>query len=176
MTDEEVIERIRLLLGGISEEELPDAVIQMFLYKWEVSMDVANHPERWPLVIYNTVLDCVRWLIFQEVQSGASSVTERLEKIGDETISVKGGSTFQSWQDMLDWLLANPEYIDPSLAFNASLVIIGGVRKDEFFRVKNSPNSYNGFMEQGVYPTKAIPLQSRWGNTCGRRISPWQVR
>lgn len=176
MTDEEIVLRIRQILGGISEEDLPDATILFFLNKWELSLQTATYPDRFPVAIYNTVLDCVRWLIFQEVQSGASSITERLEKIGDETISQKGGSTFKSWQDMLDWLLDNPDYVDPSLAFNASLVIIGGVRKDEFFRVKNSPNSHNGFMEQGVYPTKAIPLQSRWGNTCGRRISPWQVR
>jgi hypothetical protein len=175
MTEQEIIERIRLILGGISEEDLPDAVIQMFLQKWELVLDVENHPERWPLVIYNTVLDCVRWLILQEVQSGASSVTERLEKIGDETISIKGGSTFKSWQDMLDWLLANPEYIDPSLAFNASLIIIGGVRQDEYHRVKCNPNSYNGFMEQGVYATPAIPTRSDTG-IARRRVSPWQVR
>ena len=175
MTDQEIIDRIRMLLGGITQEDLPDATILFLLQKWKVVYDVVNHPEFWPLIVYNTTLDCIRWLIFQEVQSGASSITERLEKIGDETISQKGGSTFKSWQDMLDWLLLNPEYIDPSLAFNASLVIIGGVRKDEFFRVKNSPNSVNGFMEQGVFPTPAIPCRSTW-NTIGVRRSPWQLR
>ena len=74
----------------------------------------------------------------------------------------------------MDWLELNPDYIDPSLAFNSSLVIIGGVRKDEFMRVKNNPNSYNGFMEQGVYPSRAIPRDSRWGSST-TRTSPWMV-
>lgn len=173
MTDQEIIDRIRLILGGVSPEDLPDAVIMMFLEKWKYSMNVQEYPDRWPLVIYNTTLDCVRWLILQEVQSGESSITERTEKIGDETISIKGGSTFKSWKDMLDWLLANPEYIDPSLAFNASLIIIGGVRQDEFARVKRDKNSYNGFMEQGVMYNPAIPTTSDCNR--GRRRSPWQV-
>ncbi|URC22656.1 hypothetical protein KASHIRA_00620 [Serratia phage vB_SmaM-Kashira] len=176
MTDQEIIDRIRLILGGVSPEDLPDAVIQMFLEKWKYSLNVTEYPDRWPLVIYNTTLDCVRWLILQEVQSGESSITERTEKIGDETISIKGGSTFKSWKDMLDWLLANPEYIDPSLAFNAGLIIIGGVRQDEFARVKQGPNSYNGFMEQGVFATPAIPTRSECGSVGRRRRSPWMVR
>lgn len=171
MTDQEVIDRIRLILGNIPPEELPDAVIQMFLDKWKYSLQVDKFPDRWPLVVYNTTVDCVRWLIVQEVSSGAASITERMEKVGDETISIKGGSTWRTWKDFLDWLLENPDFIDPSLAFNASLVIIGGVRKDEFCRVKNDPNSYNGFMEQGVYETPAIP--KRAGISPGARRSPW---
>lgn len=170
MTEQEIIDNIRLLFGNIDPEDLPDAVIKMFLNKWEYSLDVANHPDRMPLVIYNTVLDCVRWLIVQEVSSGSASVTERLEKIGDETISIKGGSTWATWKDFLDWLLANPEYVDPSLAFNSSLVIIGGVRKDEVYRVKDNPNSFNGYMEQGVYPIRDIPTESSSNRL---RRSPW---
>lgn len=173
MTDDEIIALVRQFLGNISQEELPDNIILFFFNKWKVTYDLDNHPERYPLAIYNTVIDCVRWLIVQEVSSGASSVTERFEKIGDETISVKGGSTYKSWQDFLDWLLDNPDYIIPDAGFNSSLVIIGGVRKDEFFRVKNNPNSYNGFMEQGVFPSKAIPKRARWGS-CNTR-NPWLV-
>lgn len=172
MTDEQIIELVRQFLGGLPEEELPDSMILFFWNKWAIYYDVANHPERGPTALYNTVVDCVRWLIVQEVANGNSSVTERFEKIGDETISVKGGSTWKSWQDFLDWLLLNPDYIDPSLPFNASLVIIGGVRKDRFFAAKNNPNSINGFMEQGVYPSCGIPRDASWG-PIGRRRSPW---
>lgn len=174
MTNEQILELVRNLLGGLTEEEMPDNMIIFFWMKWSLTYDLPNHHDKIPLAIYNTVVDCVRWLIIQEVASGNSSVTERLEKIGDETISVKGGSSLKSWQDFLDWLELHPDYIDPSLAFNASLVIIGGVRKNEFFRVKNDCNSFNGFMEQGVYPTKAIPRNSRWNSPMGGiRRSPW---
>lgn len=174
--EERVIELVRAFLGNISSEELPDQTILLFWNKWAISFDLEKYPDRFGLALYNTVIDCVRWLIVQEVSSGNSSVRERMEKIGDETISIKGGSSWESWKDFLDWLLLNPDYIDPSLSQNASLIIIGGVRKDEFFRVKNNPNSYNGFMEQGVYPTKAIPTRSRWNatETCGRK-NPWVV-
>lgn len=176
MTDQQIIEIVRNLLGGLLVEEMPDAMILFFWTKWSLTYDLARHPEKMPIALYNTVVDCVRWLIVQEVASGNSSVTERLEKIGDETISVKGGSSWQSWKDFLDWLELNPDYIDPSLSFNSSLVIIGGVRKNEFFRVKNNPNSYNGFMEQGVYPSKGIPRDSAWPCSPGVRRSPWMVQ
>lgn len=172
MTNEEFIALVRSFLGNITEEELPDGIITMFYNKWSLSFQLDKFPDRFSLVLYNTVLDCVRWLIVQEVSSGASSVTERFEKVGDETISVKGGSTWSSWKDFLAWLLENPEYIDPSLAFNASLVVIGGVRKDRFFAAKNNRNTVNGFMEQGVYPTPGIPRKSSWNCHDGRR-SPW---
>lgn len=175
MTDQQVIEIVRMLLGGITTEEISDATIIFFWTKWKLTYDLDNNPDKIPLALYNTVVDCVRWLIVQEVSSGASSIRERFEKIGDETISIKGGSSWESWKDFLDWLELNPDYVDPSLGFNNSLVIIGGVRKDEFFRVKNDPNSYNGFMEQGVFPTPAIPRKSAWPCT-GARRSPWMVR
>lgn len=152
MTDEQIIAHIRMLLGNIDQETLPDAVIQQFLDVWKYSMDLEHHPERLSLVIYNTMIACVRWLIVQEVSSGAASIRERFEKIGDETISIKGGSTWETWKDFLEWLEANPEYVDPSINNVKGLVIIGGVRNDEFCRVKTDSNSRNGYMEQGIFP------------------------
>lgn len=173
MPIEDFIKIVRALLGNITEEELPDAIIKMFYYKWKESL-CGGKELSFSLVLYYTVMDCVRWLMAQEISSGASSIRERFEKIGDETISIKGGSSLDSWKDFLDFLEKNPEYVDPCLAVNSSLVIIGGVRKDEFFRVKNNPNSYNGFMEQGVAPTRAVPRQSRWSSgQTGIRRSPW---
>lgn len=168
MTDEQIIARIRLLLGNIDDESLPDAVIQVFLDTWKFSLDVANHPERMPVVVYNTLIACVRWLIAQEIASGAAGISERLEKIGDETISIKGGSTWASWKDFLDWLLLNPDYVDPSINNVSGLVIIGGTRRDEFCRVKNDPNSRNGYAEQGIFPRCNT-------GACGGRRSPFTV-
>lgn len=110
MTEEELIAHIRALLGNVGEDVLPDSIITMFIMKWTIALDLEKYPERFNLMVYNTVVDCLRWLIFQEVSSGNASITERFEKIGDETISIKGGSAFKNWQDLLDWLLLNPEY------------------------------------------------------------------
>lgn len=156
MTDQEIIDYIRLMLGSISPEILPDQVIETFLMMEKVRQDYANHPERLPIIIYNTTVSCVRWLIMQEISSGESSITERMEKIGDETIQVKGGSTYQSWRDFLDWLIANPDYIDPSLNAVGKLVIVGGVRQDEFDRVKFNPNSKNLYDVGGIIPQTGV--------------------
>lgn len=161
MTDQQIIDYIRLLLGSISPEALPDLIIETFLAMEKIRQDFDNHPERLPLVIYNTLVSSVRWLIMQEVSSGESSITERMEKIGDETIQIKGGSSYQSWKDFLDWLLANPEYVDPSLSGVGKLVIVGGVRRDEFDRVKMDPNSKSLYDVSGIIPQTGIPAIPR---------------
>lgn len=157
MTDQEIIDRIRLLLGSISEEVIPDTVIETFLLMEKVRQDYPAKPERLPIVIYNTMISCVRWLIMQEIASGEASITERLEKIGDETIQVKGGSTYKNWKDFLEWLEANPDYVDPSLNAVSSLVIVGGVREKEFWRVKGDKGSRGPFDVGGIIPHAGMP-------------------
>lgn len=157
MTDQEIIDRIRLLLGSVSEEVLPDSVIETFLLMEKARQDYPAKPERLPLVIYNTMVSCVNWLILQEISSGEASITERLEKIGDETIQVKGGSSYKNWKDFLEWLLANPDYVDPSLNAVSSLVIVGGVRQNEYWRVKGNPNSRGPYDVGGIIPHSGDP-------------------
>ena len=160
MTDQEIVDYIRLLLGSISPEALPDEVIMAFL---EMEKKRANWPnpsstpcDMWR-VVYNTMVDVLRWLILQEINSGEASITERLEKIGDETIQVKGGSSYQNWKDFLDWLLQNPDYVNSCLNGVSGLVIVGGVRQDEFWRVKNNPNSRSPFDVSGIVPQTGVP-------------------
>lgn len=160
MTDQEIIAYIRLLLGSIPPEVLPDETILAFLAIEKVKANWPNPNsttcDMWR-VIYNTLVDVVRWLILQEVNSGEASITERLEKIGDETIQVKGGSTYQNWKDFLDWLQANPDYVNDCLSAVSSLVIIGGVRQDEFWRVKCDRNSRGPFDVGGIIPQTGVP-------------------
>ncbi len=106
-------------------------------------------------VVYNTLVDVVRWLILQEVNSGEASITDRPEKIGDETIR-EGGSTYQNWKDF-DWLQANPDYVNGCLSAVSSLVIVGGVRQDEHWRVKANPNSRGPFDVAGIVPQTGVP-------------------
>lgn len=174
MTDQEIIDRIRILLGLIPVEALPDMVIEMYLGIWKAHFDYINHPERLPLIIYNTLVSCVRWLIVQEVASGESSVTDRLEKIGDETIQVKGGSSYKDWQDFLDWLLLNPTYVDPTLNSVSGMIIIGGTRRDEVARVENHPNSYDTYSVKGILP-RCDP-RGRSGPYGRGYPSPFQLR
>lgn len=173
MTDAEVVQLVRNFLGGLTEDEMPDSMILFFYNKWKVCYDLENRPDQFSIILYNTVLDCVRWLIVQEVSSGASAIRERFEKVGDETISVKYGSNSGNWQDFLDWLTEHPEYIDPCLKDNAvgsglGLIIIGGTRKGEFARVKRNRDSFNGFMEPGIFPAAGT-------RTGVKKRNPWMV-
>ncbi|UZZ63919.1 hypothetical protein A71_113 [Escherichia phage A7_1] len=173
MTDEEVVQLVRNFLGGLTEDEMPDSMILFFYNKWKVCYDLENRPDQFSIILYNTVLDCVRWLLVQSVSSGASGIRERFEKVGDETISVKYGDSSGNWQNFLDYLLEHPEYIDPCLkeanGNGSGLVIIGGVRRNEVNRVRRNPNSHNGFMEQGIYPAPGT-------RSSVRKRNPWMVK
>ncbi len=160
MTDQQILEYIRLLLGSISPEILPDEIILAFLSIEKMRAqynEITSTKCDLARIIYNTLVSCVRWLIMKEVADGEASITERMEKIGDETIQVKGGSSYQNWKDFLDWLLANPDFVDPCLNAVSSLVIVGGVRNEEFWRVKNNPNSRGPFDVGGIVPQTGIP-------------------
>lgn len=151
-TQEELIHRIRMLLGNVSEGVLPDDVIEMFLETWKTYYNSPADPSKLPLVIYNTVVSCLEWLLINDVTSGNSSLSERLEKIGDETISIKqqnASQNFKNWQNMLDYILENPQYVDPTLS-GTGRVIVGGVRRDQSCAIKRNRNGLNGYDVTGM--------------------------
>ena len=149
MTHEERIAYIRVILGDISEQLLPDATIELFLSRWELQFDVDNKPQNEPLVLWNTTVSCLQYLISKTVSSGNIG-TSRTEKIGQEQISVTGGSQLQAWKDLLQYITENPDFIDPSLGGFDNLIIIGGVRKDKFEEVRKNPNSKGAYSVDGV--------------------------
>lgn len=158
MTHEERIAYIRVILGDISEQLLPTATIDLFLSRWELQFDVDNKPENEPLVLWNTTISCLQYLISKTVSSGNIG-TSRTEKIGQEQISVTGGSQLQAWKDLLQYITENPDFIDPSLGGFDNLIIIGGVRKDKFEEVRKDPNSKGAYSVDGV-----VDYTSRYRN------------
>jgi hypothetical protein len=158
MTHEERIAYIRVILGDISEQLLPTATIDLFLSRWELQFDVDNKPENEPLVLWNTTVSCLQYLISKTVSSGNIG-TSRTEKIGQEQISVTGGSQLQAWKDLLQYITENPDFIDPSLGGFDNLIIIGGVRKDKFEEVRKDPNSKGAYSVDGI-----VDYTSRYRN------------
>ena len=158
MTHEERIAYIRVILGDISEQLLPTATIDLFLSRWELQFDVDNKPENEPLVLWNTTVSCLQYLISKTVSSGNIG-TSRTEKTGQEQISVTGGSQLQAWKDLLQYVTENPDFIDPSLGGFDNLIIIGGVRKDKFEEVRKDPNSKGAYSVDGV-----VDYTSRYRN------------
>lgn len=153
---------VRILLGNVSKEVLPPETLALFVEMAAMRHDLENHPERLPNVKYDAMVQAVRWLMVQEVASGESSISSRMEKIGDESVEVRiGQTTWQGWRDFLDWLVANPDYVDSELDSCGRLVIIGGVHEDEFQRVKRHKNSVCGFDVSGITPMSGLPGQPK---------------
>ncbi|EFM7019273.1 hypothetical protein BAU67_001840 [Escherichia coli] len=159
--DKPLIDMMRLLLGNIDEETLPDEVIKTFLDMEKLKLNYPEDKSKLPLLKYNVLIQLVRWLMMQEVSSGNASISSRLEKIGDETIEIRGGSSYAQWAQFLDWLLAHPDYVDSDLDAYGRMVIIGGVRVDEYNRVKMNKNSNGPFDVQGITPMSGLKDQPR---------------
>jgi hypothetical protein len=140
VTQEEVVSYIRIILGGISVQTLPDEVIILFYNRWSLYFDLQNNPEKLPLVLWNTCVSCLEWLLASSSANGGYS-TERTEKIGQEQITVKGGSQLQAWKDLLKYITENPEYIDPSLSSRGLSIIVGGVRQSIVDEIRKNPDS-----------------------------------
>ena len=144
MTQAEQIAYIRIILGDISASTLPDATITLFLNRWSTAFNYPDDATKEWYVIYNTCCDCLRWLIAKTNATAGSSATKRREKRGQEEIEItfsEGATLSQGYQDLLDYIEANPDYIDPSLKRNVSALVIGGVSQEEYSRVKSDPDS-----------------------------------
>ena len=144
MTQAEQIAYIRIILGDISASTLPDATITLFLNRWCTAFNYPDDPTKEWYVIYNTCCDCLRWLIAKTNATAGSSATKRREKRGQEEIEVtfsEGSTLSQGYQDLLDYIEATPDYINPSLKRNVNALVIGGVSQEEYSRVKSDPDS-----------------------------------
>ena len=144
MTQAEQIAYIRIILGDLSTATLPDATITLFLNRWCTAFNYPDDQTKEWYVIYNTCCDCLRWLIAKTNATAGSSATKRREKRGQEEIEVtfaEGSTLSQGYQYLLDYIEANPGYIDPSLKRNVSALVIGGVSQEEYSRVKSDPDS-----------------------------------
>lgn len=151
MTDQEIIDRVRLLLGGVLPSVIPDEVIDTFLQMWKISFNYPNDESKIYLVIYNTLVSSARWLVAKDISSGESTVTRRREKINQEEIEVEySTNSISSWQDFLDYLEANPNYVDPTLDTVRGLILIGGVRQDAYHAIKHDSNSKDTYSSGSV--------------------------
>ncbi|ELI6405363.1 hypothetical protein [Aeromonas salmonicida] len=128
--------KIRILLGGVSQQQLPDNVLDLMISRYETEEAIAY---------FNICVSCLQWLIASTTASGDVS-TSRSEKVGDITIFKGGGvSQLQAWKDLLKYIYKNPDYIDPTLSALKYLCVIGGVRKDMYQEVLHDPNSIGPF-------------------------------
>ncbi|MFQ1992437.1 hypothetical protein ACK36C_03725 [Aeromonas veronii] len=131
--------KIRILLGNVSQQQLPDAVIDFMIDRYLSIEDEA-------LQYFKVVVSCLEWLIANATAQG-NIHTSCSEKVGDVKVSISGGtSQVQALKDLLKYIYKNPNYIDPTLSGLKYLCVIGGTRKDRYKEVLNDPNGLGPYL------------------------------
>lgn len=131
--------KIRVLLGNVSQEQLPDIIIDLMINRYSSIDDEA-------LQYFKVAVSCLEWLIANAITQG-NIHTSRSDKVGDVTVSMGGGiSQVQAWKDLLKYIYKNPDYISPTLSGFKYLCVIGGTRKDRYREVLNDPNSLGPYL------------------------------
>ncbi|HDO1310914.1 hypothetical protein ACE1B4_11250 [Aeromonas veronii] len=131
--------KIRVLLGNVPPEQLPDIVIDLMINRYSGIDDEA-------LQDFKVVVSCLEWLIANATAQGLIN-TSRSEKVGDVSVSMGGGiSQVRAWKDLLKHIYKNPNYIDPTLSGLKYLCVIGGTRKDRYKEVLNEPNGLGPYL------------------------------
>lgn len=152
MTTAEQIAYIRVILGGMPTSTAPDEVITLFLNKWSTYYDLSNNADKEWLVIYNATVDTLRWLIAKAGVTAGSNASSIREKRGQEEKEIRyseGASVLQGYQDLLDYLLKNPDYISPTLSVGFNALVVGGVSQEEYDRVRSDSDSLHDTLEIG---------------------------
>ena len=182
MTSAEINTYIRTVLE-LSTSKLSDTKLNLFINKWITYYDNAiTEANQW-FITYNSTIDALRAITIaaaiSTTASGASgSVTQRLEQRGSEKIQVyysDSTTTVSSYQELLDLLLENPDYIHPSLKSSSLNIFVGGVSQQETSTVKQDSDSRSsalgiGWMfddeynTTGTSPSPSIYPKNKFGS------------
>lgn len=137
MTDEEIVDYIRLRLGGIDTLILSDSTILTLLYARQSQF------EDEATVIYYTILDCLDYLIAFYTNQGSYSRLMQME--GSVMVDQQGVDYIGAWKQFRREFIRSPNIPGYSKVVGLP-VFIGGVSKTEVKRVKdNLDSNYQGY-------------------------------
>lgn len=153
LTTQEKVDYIRLFLPDTVL--IPDQIINLFVVRWETQM--ASTPDNDYIVIYNAMVDTLNWVILQLSTQAISGRHYEME--GQLQIDRTDSDPSTGYRKFLDYLLANPNIVDPSLTKSTfNNIIVGGVSQEEVARVKNDPDSRgNGYSLGEFYSDEFCP-------------------
>ncbi|MFL9592814.1 hypothetical protein ACKC5O_12535 [Aeromonas schubertii] len=138
-------DEIRMLLGNVTPQQLPDVVMDLMINRH-------SNIEEQALQDFKVVVSCLEWLIANSTTQGLIN-TSRSEKVGDVSVSMGGGiSQVQAWKDLLKFIYKNPDYIDPTLSTLKYLCVIGGTRKDRYKEVLDDHNGLGPYLTTAPAP------------------------
>lgn len=141
MTDEEKLNYLKMFLP--SATTATDLIISFFITRW-TSYYSDNSGGTDYRIVYEALVDVVRWQILQEKANTVKGMM--LEKEGGVTYQTSNYDTSFGWQQFLTYLLENPAIVDTTLNNGGrfSFIKVGGVYRDEQRQLDQDPNNLDG--------------------------------
>ena len=144
---EELVAKIRVAMGILSEDILPTSVITHFITEW-----LTVYPDNLCLALYNATVSCYEWLINSSAASDASEGVVKREKEANVEVEMferRVGENTQLWIDALSRFEENPSLMFPACRdqlnkVTTGRVIVGGVREDKIRDINCDRNIRTG--------------------------------
>lgn len=145
MTEQEIIDRVRFLLGGIPDSVLPDATISFITTTCNKPTDCE--------IVYCVLLESLLYLYKKSLTDQAyqvGNVIRQEEEEGDVRIDIEYSESLESvgvksWKHLYDLYVEHPEWVCAELLEeskkNGTWMYIGGVSKKKVDEVKNNSDS-----------------------------------
>ena len=169
-----LITEVRIFLGGISAEKLPDPVITFY----GDSIDaLPEHTGDYPYIFWKTTLCCIQYLKNAVVTGDTGSKTSRKEKVGDVMVEQSddygsSNDVLKAYDDLYNDYLANPQKFGVVVdvkAENTGNVIINGVNQETVDKYRNNTTTTSIY---NPLPVTAFPKTSgvtwRRNDSCRR--------
>lgn len=166
MTQEEMADLIRLVMGSLPLSILPEAIVTHYLVSY------SNLYQTDCEVLYHSIVSLYNWLI-SKAEMESSGGGERTEVNGKRRITINEYNKANDWKNGLNDFLANPSRYIPECADmfiemekdSYGRVVIGGVREDNIKSVNSNSNIRTGGASEigGVARTPYDGLVSRNG-------------
>lgn len=167
-----LIKDVRVYLGGVSEEKLPEATIVYWGDFWDSN---PKYVDKYPYILWKTTLCCLDYLrAFTATSNNNAAKSSRKEKVGDVEVTItqdssSASSTAVSYDDLYDDYSRNPWKfgIEDTVG---NIVIVNGVDQatvDKYRNDEKTTSIYNPL------PVTAFPKTTgnTWRRTQSDRLS-----
>lgn len=141
-----LIKDVRICLGGISEEKLPESIIVHFGDTIDADPE---HTGDYPWIFWRTTLSCIDYLRANATTSSSSSTKGVKEKVGEVMVDTSYSSAedvVTAYDNLYDNYASNPEKFGVILPTIQPPVIINGVNQttvNTFRENRNTTSIYN---------------------------------
>lgn len=158
-----LIQDVRLCLGGISEEKLPESVIIHFAD--QIDSDT-EHTGDYPWIFWKSTLTTLNYLKAAATTSDAGSAKSIKEKVGNvskDVSYVTSKEIIEAYDALYDDYAASPEKFGVVITTPQSPVIINGVNAQEVDDYRNNRDTTSVYNALGVtaFPKHAATTNRR---------------